>query len=126
MWVCGCGVWEWYKVHRDCLSVCSQNKAVDCKYSRLVASRAELPTDMLLYCPSLEPWLKKKDKPKAKKPRMSTPDKKKRKKNFSIKPPPTSSRKGRTKTGFNSKSLQFEPGTVQGLPSKGSTTREKV
>ena len=79
-------------------------------------------TDMFC-CPSLEPWLKKKDKPKAKKPRVSTPGKKKRKKNFSIKPPPTSSRKGRTKTGFNSKSLQFEPGTVQGM---SSITEERV
>ena len=34
--------------------------------------------------------------------------------NFSIKPPPSSGRKGKgkTKTGFNSKSLKFEPGTV--------------
>ena len=35
-----------------------------------------------------------------------------RTRNYSIKPPPSSGRKGKgkTKTGFNSKSLKFEPG----------------
>lgn len=62
----------------------------------------------------IEPWLKKKDKTKTKKIKSNSPAAKKKKrkqKNFSIKAPPTSSRKGsKTKTGFNSKSLKFEPG----------------
>ena len=57
---------------------------------------------------SEEPWLKP-AKPRTKKRRLS-PAARKKHKNFSIKPPPTSSRKGKTKTGFNSKSLKFEPG----------------
>jgi len=56
-----------------------------------------------------EPWLKR-DKPKAKRHKANPRETSKR--NFSIKPPPSSSgRKGcKTKTGFNSKSLKFEPG----------------
>ena len=61
----------------------------------------------------IEPWLqKKKVKGKSRKrqcsPTSSNPQK--RKKNFSIKPPPHSSKKGKTKTGFNSKNLMFEQG----------------
>ena len=58
-----------------------------------------------------EPWLKQ-SKPKAK--RRKTNHQEKSKQNFSIKPPPSSSgRKGcKTKTGFNSKSLKFEPGMI--------------
>ena len=56
-----------------------------------------------------EPWLKQ-GKPKAKRHKANPRETSKR--NFSIKPPPSSSgRKGsKTKTGFNSKSLKFEPG----------------
>ena len=59
-----------------------------------------------------EPWLQPKKKVKKRKqsPSSTPPKKKKKKRNYSIKPPPTSSKKGKTKTGFNSKSLQFEPG----------------
>ena len=55
-----------------------------------------------------ESW-DRKPKPKRRKTESSL-----RKGNFSIKPPPSSGGKGRgkTKTGFNSKSLKFEPGTV--------------
>ena len=64
-----------------------------------------------LVCCDAEPWLKKKAKAKPKKTKPGPP--KKKRKNFSIKAPPTSNRKGcKTKTGFNSKSLQFEPGNI--------------
>ena len=57
----------------------------------------------------VEPWLKKTKgggKEKGKKQKASE-----NKKNFSIKPPPTSRvRDSKTKTGFNSKKLKFEPG----------------
>ena len=58
---------------------------------------------MLLF---LELWSRK-PKTKQRKTESSL-----RKGNFSIKPPPSSGGKGRgkTKTGFNSKSLKFEPG----------------
>lgn len=68
----------------------------------------------VLLCTHTEPWLQKKVKKKTKKRKLSpsVQNSKKKRKNFSIKPPNTSSSKGnKTKTGFNSKSLQFEPGT---------------
>ena len=64
---------------------------------------------LLDYLATTEPWLQPKTK-KSKKRKLSPSGKKKKKKNYSIKPPPTSSKRGKTKTGFNSKSLKFEPG----------------